>query len=96
MKRLTPTPGLDNERSWIILDEINDFLWPGYDLRAIPGSDPARMDYGVLPLRFFDAARTAFLALAQARRVSRTPLPTGLRPRASSAPARSRARLLVR
>ena len=64
---------LDDERSWIVLDEINDFLWPGYDLRPIPGSQPARMDYGVLPPRFFDTVRTAFLALAQARRVKRIP-----------------------
>jgi hypothetical protein len=65
--------GLDNERSWIVLDEINDFLWPGYDLRLVPGSKPARIDYGILPPRFFDRVRTAFLALAQARRVRRTP-----------------------
>ncbi len=35
---------LDVERSWIILDEINDFLWPGYDLRPVPGSRPGRVD----------------------------------------------------
>lgn len=64
---------LDDERSWIVLDEINDFLWPGYDLRPVPGSQPARMDYGVLPPRFFDTVRTAFLALARARRVKRVP-----------------------
>jgi hypothetical protein len=66
---------LDDERSWIILDEINDFLWPGYDLRPVPNSDPARVDYGVLPPRFFDAVRTAFLALARERRVRRVPRP---------------------
>jgi hypothetical protein len=65
--------GLDDERSWIVLDEINDFLWPGYDLRPVPGSKPARMEYGVLPPRFFDQVRTAFMALAHARRVKRTP-----------------------
>lgn len=62
---------LDDERSWIVLDEINDFLWPGYDLRPVPGSRPARMAYGVLPPRFFDKVRTAFLALARARAVKR-------------------------
>jgi hypothetical protein len=64
---------LDQERSWIVLDEINDFLWPGYDLRPVPGSQPARVEYGVLPPRFFDKVRTAFLALAQARRVKHVP-----------------------
>lgn len=65
--------GLDGERSWIVLDEINDFLWPGYDLRPIPGSQPARVYYGVLPPRFFDTVRNAFLALARQRRVKRVP-----------------------
>ena len=64
---------LDHERSWIVLDEVNDFLWPGYDLRPVPGSQPARTDYGVLPPRFFDTVRAAFLALAQERRVKQVP-----------------------
>lgn len=32
--------GLDDQRSWIMVNETNDFLWPGPDLRPIPGSDP--------------------------------------------------------
>ena len=27
--------GLHDERSWIVLSEVNEFLWPGYDLRCI-------------------------------------------------------------
>ncbi len=65
--------GLDDERSWIVLDEIIDFLWPGYDLRPIPGSKPERMECGVLPPRFFDQVREAFVALARARRLKPTP-----------------------
>lgn len=61
--------GLDGERSWIVLAEVNTFLWPGFDLRPIPGSDPARADYGVLPGRFFDRVRDAFVALYRQRRV---------------------------
>jgi hypothetical protein len=30
--------GLDAQRSWIICDEVNEFAWPGFDLRPIPGS----------------------------------------------------------
>jgi hypothetical protein len=26
--------GLDGERSWVRLDEVNRFVWPGYDLRS--------------------------------------------------------------
>ena len=44
---------LDSERSWIVLDEANEFLWPGFDIRPVPGATPARIDYGVLPPRFF-------------------------------------------
>src|SRR5208337_1746796 len=40
--------GLDCERSWIILDEFNEFAWPGFDLRPVPGK-PGRYEYGFLP-----------------------------------------------
>ncbi len=45
--------GLDDERSWIILDEVNEFAWPGFDLRPIPPSRD-RFAYGFLPPRLFD------------------------------------------
>ncbi|MGH6919931.1 MAG: hypothetical protein ACREJ0_19765 [Geminicoccaceae bacterium] len=31
--------GLDDEASWIVLGEANAFLWPGYDISALPGTD---------------------------------------------------------
>ena len=45
--------GLDDERSWVILDEVNEFAWPGFDLRPIPPSRD-RFIYGFLPPRLFD------------------------------------------
>jgi PemK-like, MazF-like toxin of type II toxin-antitoxin system len=39
---------LDAARSWIALDEFNEFLWPGFDLRPISGN-PSRYEYGLLP-----------------------------------------------
>ena len=45
--------GLDEERSWVILDEVNEFAWPGFDLRPIPPSRD-RFTYGFLPPRLFD------------------------------------------
>jgi hypothetical protein len=45
--------GLDDGRSWVILDEINEFAWPGFDLRSVPGSRD-RFAYGFLPPRLFD------------------------------------------
>ncbi len=50
--------GLDEARSWIIVAEGNEFLWPGYDLRKVPGAD--RYDYGLLPPRFFNQVVMAF------------------------------------
>ena len=50
--------GLDDDRSWIIVDEGNEFLWPGYDLRKLPQSD--RYDYGFLPPRLFNQVLEAF------------------------------------
>jgi hypothetical protein len=40
--------GLDSERSWIILDEVNDFVWPGPDLRP-PSGDTASLALGRIP-----------------------------------------------
>jgi hypothetical protein len=31
--------GLDDDPSWIIVAEGNEFLWPGYDLRKLPHSE---------------------------------------------------------
>lgn len=46
--------GVDDERSWVVLDEFNVFTWPGFDLRPIKGGD-GRVDFGFLPPRFFDS-----------------------------------------
>lgn len=46
--------GLDDARSWIILDEVNEFIWPGFDLRPIPGLRDT-FAFGFLPPRLFDS-----------------------------------------
>lgn len=71
--RLKAQLKLDEARAWIILDEINDFLWPGYDLRRVPQSQPARVDYGFLAPRFFEQLLEKFQALAAQRRLRRVP-----------------------
>lgn len=45
--------GLDDARSWIVLDEVNEFVWPGFDLRPIPPTRD-RFAYGFIPPRLFD------------------------------------------
>ncbi len=61
-----PTPtknrlGLDSERSWIVITEANEFVWPGPDLRPVPGRDASTIVYGTLPPRFFAHVREMFL-----------------------------------
>lgn len=63
--------GLDDLRSWIVLSETNDFVWPGPDIRPIPGSSPTRFAYGMLPPRFYSHLRDKVLELSRIRRLSR-------------------------
>lgn len=67
--------GLDSERSWVVVTETNSFVWPGPDLRPIPGITPASFAYGMLPPRFvahvIDCYR-AFAMSGQAAYVKRT------------------------
>ena len=49
--------GLDGERSWIMLTEANDFLWPDPDLRPAVNGDLESVAYGFLPPGFFRVLR---------------------------------------
>lgn len=54
--------GLDAEKSWIIIDDLNVTDWPGYDLRPVPGL-ARQYEYGELPAQLFESVRQAVLAL---------------------------------
>ena len=58
--------GLDDTRSWIILDEVNQFDWPGFDLRPVPGHSD-KFAYGFIPPNLH-AKATATLVQADAKR----------------------------
>jgi len=62
--------GLDDERSWVVVSEGDQFVWPGYDLRKVRGSD--RYEFGFLPPRFFAEILLAFRAWHAAHRVTIT------------------------
>lgn len=62
---------LDYERSWIVITEVNAFIWPGPDLRPIPGREESAFAYGVLPPRFFAHVRDKFLEQARRGNLSR-------------------------
>jgi hypothetical protein len=60
--------GLDHERSWVMVDEVNHFIWPGYDLRPIRSRDD-RVAYGFIPPGLYRRIVTAILARVAARRI---------------------------
>jgi hypothetical protein len=62
--------GLDDARSWIVLTELNAFVWPGPDLRPLPGHDPKSVAYGFLPPAFFRRVRDGFLAVDKRRKAA--------------------------
>ena len=57
--------GLDNEKQWLVANEINRFLWPGFDLRPIPGTNECV--YGMLPKHLFEQIRSRVQKLVQDR-----------------------------
>jgi len=64
--------GLDSERSWVVVADLNRFVWPGVDLR------PARRGsrtfvHGLLPHALYDQIRQKTLALARAGKARITP-----------------------
>jgi hypothetical protein len=63
--------GLDSARSWAVVTEVNDFLWPGPDLRPISREQPQRFDYGMLPPRFFAHLKERLLQAHLRRRLAR-------------------------
>lgn len=61
--------GLDAGRSWVVLSEYNEFLWPGPDLRQVTPAKAGDFSYGVLPPNFFRQLRDQLVALVAERRV---------------------------
>ena len=68
--------GLDSEKAWVILTEGNSFVWPGPDVRAVPGRRPKSIYYGPLPPKLFRKIVTQLVALARLRRHRDVPRPT--------------------
>jgi len=65
--------GLDSERSWVVLTEANDFIWPGPDLRPLPGADASTVAYGFLPPGFMRVLRQRLESRRRETRFKATP-----------------------
>ena len=63
--------GLDSERSWVVISEVNRFRWPGPDLAPVPGTSD-RFDYGFLPPGLHQQIKTRFVERARTRKVTLT------------------------
>ena len=64
--------GFDADASWIVLDEVNEFVWPGVDLRPVSRAKPGVWTFGVLPIELFDEIRAKLRAILDQRRTLRT------------------------
>jgi len=58
---------MDEQPSWIVISEYNDFVWPGPDLRPAPGDADGSIAYGSLPRSLFEQVRRAWLELVEKR-----------------------------
>ena len=63
--------GLDDQLSWIVLDDFNVFTWPGFDLRPVPGQKD-RHHYGFLPPNLFKSIIAKFSELRRQGHVAPT------------------------
>jgi hypothetical protein len=63
---------LDSERSWVMLSEANDFIWPGPDLRPAVSGDLATVAYGMLPPGFMAVLRERLARRRREKRVAVT------------------------
>lgn len=62
--------GLDDERQWIILTDVNVFVWPGADLRPVPHREPETAIYGRLGRAFYEDVLAQLQTLIRARCVN--------------------------
>ena len=65
--------GLDDERSWVILNELNVFNWPGPDLRPVASMGNDTAVYGMLPSGFFRRIRDQLVSNIRAGKIRQVP-----------------------
>lgn len=62
--------GLDDQRSWVVVSEVNRFIWPGPDIRPVSRDEPQCFSYGFLPPRLFKTLTRTMAELQQQRRLA--------------------------
>lgn len=62
--------GLDDERSWIVVSEVNETGWPGYDLQPNAAGEYA---YGLLPPALYRKTKDKLIAALRMGALTRVP-----------------------
>jgi hypothetical protein len=65
--------GLDSARSWVVVAEHNEFVWPGPDIRRVGDQDNSSIVYGKLPSRFLAEIQRRYLEKFKSGFVRRVP-----------------------
>ena len=60
--------GLDGAQCWVIIDEVNKFIWPGPDLAQLPGQ-PGTFHYGFIPPKLYKQIITGCTSIAKAHQL---------------------------
>jgi hypothetical protein len=63
---------LDKDRSWIVVSELNQFVWPGPDVRVSAASPDGSPLIGAIPQWLYDRVKSSIAAKAQAERLNIT------------------------
>lgn len=60
--------GLDDLRSWVMVDEVNETAWPGFDLQT---NAEGQYAYGFIPRPLFRRIKDAMMQVLKDRRLKR-------------------------
>jgi hypothetical protein len=55
--------GLNAPESWVVVDELNSFVWPGSDLYPLPFGARNNFSYGTVPLKFLEQINTRLIEI---------------------------------
>jgi hypothetical protein len=62
--------GLDDLKSWVMVDEVNETAWPGYDLQT---NAQGQYAYGFIPPTLFRRIKAEMMQVLKASRLRRAP-----------------------
>jgi hypothetical protein len=62
--------GLDDQRSWVMVDEVNETAWPGFDLQP---DAKGRHAYGYIPRPLFQRIKAEMLKVLTDSGLTRVP-----------------------